>query len=515
MQFLIELARVIQSMDEGEFADASISPSYLGRKHKKLAEKWLTHVNELHKKHRDRGPYWRKLVREIRYWEDQEIDYMYQRVMSLSRSILKNQYFEVQTHSGGVTIPDRTSVLNRLVELADKLLSDIYPSILRLVHYRIDTVEIHTPSVRGNINWNETILKALKTSAGIPTMLVCNSPERSFSAPENLLLYMAVTWVFNDAVHLYGSQKAGSISDEDRKSIWMVLKSSERILHSFLLTEIGKNSSVLKQITGPTPRIKPTLASIERRLKHSVNPQASYLQLIAWMRQYVDFNVNRYHDLANFTFQRTEDFDTMFELWVLLEMASHIGRMPAVRIRPLIEAGKPVGFRFKVKNRIFTLQYEKHYKAPMGKSEFNNLVNPDYTVEVNGQCRCGNTVRVDFDDDTIPLCECGNFAPKVELIMDAKNWRNKNRMEGVQKMVWYMVQMNWYRPNTGILFFSNYESDHDKENPMTNHWDSVPVNQENWEFINYVVKASRKPKYIKQLDFVLEQIASKLSALTI
>ena len=511
MPFLIELVKEIQSLSNTKFKEVSNSPHYLSSEHPDLWKKWLVHAGEL-PKGVERNSYWRETVREIRYWEEQEIDYMYQRVMELSRRVLGSQYFKVQMHSGEGTVPDQTSILNRLVELSGKLLSEIYPSILRLVHYRVDTIETHTPSVRGNIDWNKTVLRAVKTSAGTPTSFVCNSPKRSFSTPENLLLYTAVTWIFNDAVNLYSFQKIGSISNEDKRKIWAVLKSSKNILESFLLVEIKREPGVTKQFARPTPAIRPNLASIEKRLRYSANPQTPYLQLITWMRLYVDFNVNRYHNLANFTFQNIEDFDKMFELWVLFEMAYHIERMRNTRVKPLIEKKDLKGFKFEINNRVFTLRYEKLYRVPMGKaksSPLGNQIKPDYTIETDELCRCGSTVRSSFDDDNAPDCQCGNFKPKVLLVMDAKNWRNRNRMEGVQKMIWYMVQMNEYRPETGILFFSNYEHDHDKKDPRTDRW-LVTVNQGNWEFINYVVKSSRKPEYVKQLDRVFEQISSKL-----
>ena len=511
---------MIQSLDGDEFTDACSSTSYLDREHKELAKKWLIHINELPRKPSDIDKYWEKTIREIRYWEEQEIDYMYQRVMELSRQILKSQYFKVQTHSGEGTVPDRTTILNRLVELSEKLLSEIYPSILRLVDYRTDTVERHIPYVNGNINWNKTILHAVNTSAGIPTTLVCRKPERSFSTPENLLLYIAVTWIFNDAVHFYSFQKMDDVSNEDKNMIWRVLKSSKIILESFLLRQIKKDSVVVKQFTVPTPKIKPALALIEKKLKHSVNPQTPYHQLITWMKQYVDFSVNRYHDLANFTFQNTKDFDKMFELWVLLEMAHHIGnihnRLIRTRVEPLIEANSLKGFKFEINNHIFTLHYEKCYIVPMGGSELNdpnNHVTPDYVIEANEYCCCGNMLKVSFDDSITPTCECGNFTPRIVLVMDAKNWLNSKRLNAVKTMAWYMIQLNRYHPMTAILFFSNYERHHNKEDPRTEYWNPVTVNQGNWEFINYVVKSSRNPKYIEQLHLVFEQISSRLFSL--
>ena len=290
-----------------------------------------------------------------------------------------------------------------------------------------------------------------------------------------------------------------------KRKIRMILKASKNILGSPLLTEIKKESNVARMVTRPTSKIKTTLALVENNLKRSKNTQTPYLQLITWIRWYIDFNINQYHDLANFTFKNLKDFDKMFELWVLFEMVSYIKQTYATRIKPLIEEDRPKGFKFEIKNQIFTLRYEKCYEVPIG-----NPVSPDYTIEADEQCCCGNTVTVSFDDSEVPNCECGDFRPKVVLIMDAKNWRGQNRMDGVRKMAWYMVQLNEYGPKTGILFFSNYEQYHDKKNPQTDHWDQVKVNQGNWEFIVYVVKSSKKLEYIEQLGAVFGQIFFKL-----
>ena len=217
MQFLIKLVKIIQSLSNEEFNHAKESPRYLVGNYPNLQNEWHIHLEELSKKRRESDSYWNKTVREIRYWEDQEVDYMYQRIMALSRSILQKQYFEVQTHSGGATVPDKTTILNRLVKLSSILLTNIYPSILRLVHYKTDIIDIYTSSIRGHIDWNKTILNAARTSAGRPIFFVCNTPKRSFSTPENVLLYMAIAWIFTDAVNLYTSQGTNIVSSEDKE----------------------------------------------------------------------------------------------------------------------------------------------------------------------------------------------------------------------------------------------------------------------------------------------------------
>ena len=289
-----------------------------------------------------------------------------------------------------------------------------------------------------------------------------------------------------------------------------------------MLTEIKKESDIVKTFSRPTPKIKPTLALIEKTLKNSGNPQSSYLELITWMRQYLDFNVNRYHDLTNFTFENLKDFDTMFELWILFEYINYLKKNFSVIVTPIILVNSLKGFQVEKDGKEFFVMYEKTYTVPIGKhpglDNAKNYRKPDFTIEFGSNCICGHskkhhehkTCSITEDD---AVCTCVEYQLPVPIVLDAKNWRNMNRLDAVQKMSWYLTLMNKYQSNTGVLFFSNYEKDQDKSNPMTNQW-AIPINEGQWEFINYVVKSSRKSTYIEQLNTVFEQISSKIHILS-
>ncbi len=514
MDFLVELSCVIRRLDEPTFTDYHDSIPLFVKDNPALGTKWYEFLEKIHVKPKNESKKWRQILREIRYWKDQELDHMYQRIMRVSRQVMgENSYFEAQTKSGKGTIPDRTTVLNRLIETSNELLSAIYPSVTRQINYRISDEEIFSSNIRGSVNWQKSIQHAIKNSGGIPTTFVCTIPVKSFATTENLLLYLAVSWLHKDSIKLLYHHKTEYVSSDEKKKIWKIINATQRVLDSPLLSEIKKETGLIHSFTYPTNRIKSVLDSVENQIKLYKSWQSDYLKLTKWIRKYLDFNVNRYQNLINFSFEQLEDFDKMFELWVLFEMTAYLKQNFNAKIKPIIKKKKLKGFRFEINSHIFTLYHEKYYKVPIGKSGLNlpgNQINPDYTIENNEKCCCGNTVKTSFDDED-PKCECGNFTPKVELVMDAKNWRNFNRMEAVQKMAWYMVQMNKYGPKTAILFFSNYEDYHKPSNPRTDYWSPVTVNQGEWEFISYVVKSSRKSEYVEQLQTVFEQICSKIT----
>ena len=100
------------------------------------------------------------MLREMRLWKEQELDWMYMRIMNLARNFAgsKYSYFEVKTYSGSSTVPDKSVILNRLMLLYNELLDYIYPSVIRLLSYTVKDIEIETPGPRGTILLQKTII---------------------------------------------------------------------------------------------------------------------------------------------------------------------------------------------------------------------------------------------------------------------------------------------------------------------------------------------------------------------
>ena len=63
----------------------------------------------------DRHKEWRNMLREMRLWKEQELDWMYMRIMNLARNFAgsKYSYFEVKTYSGSSTVPDKSRASER------------------------------------------------------------------------------------------------------------------------------------------------------------------------------------------------------------------------------------------------------------------------------------------------------------------------------------------------------------------------------------------------------------------
>lgn len=534
MYFFIELAKIIKSIPDKQFSQYYASFPLFLEHNKTLGKKWTEYLekNKIQKTDEIRKE-WQQTIREIRNWEDQELDYMYQKIMAMSRQILgKNvQYFTVETFSGQLTIPDRIQILNRLITLSNELLTKIYPSIMRLLNYKINDEEIISSNIRGTINWNKTIQHALKTSGGELISFVSSLPTRSFQTPENILLLLSIKLLHDDAKQIMDFQNKEYVSPEDKEIIWDVANRTKKILTDPFLSEISKNTKTIKVIVDSPTEIKRILKYVEKNLQLQKTTQKEYYNLLGWTKKYIDFNVNRYQNLSNFTLENIKDIDTMFELWILFEFVTYFKKIHRAKIHPITETKKGEiklrGFEIEIKENKFNLMYDHEYKKiPIGSGGFEheeNKIKPDFTFEFGENCLCGhkqsehhkkkkqfnqcewNKGQKDYDVG----CRCDQFRKHIPLVLDAKNWKNENRIDAVRVMTWYLMNMNKYKTKTGILLFSNYKPNQDPTVPLTDYWGPVKINEGEWEFLNFVVKSSNKPVFKEQLEQVFKGIVDK------
>ena len=93
MYFFIEFAKLIKNISDDEFSQYHASFPLFFEHHKRLGEKWKEYLekNEI-KKSDDKRKKWQQTIREIRYWEDQELDYMYGKIMSINDSMILKYY---------------------------------------------------------------------------------------------------------------------------------------------------------------------------------------------------------------------------------------------------------------------------------------------------------------------------------------------------------------------------------------------------------------------------------------
>jgi len=75
-EFRVAVAEIVKSISKNEFDKLKDSPDYFAYIHPQIIEKFVDDFNEVNGKKT-----WSNFLREIRFWEDLGIPYMYKRII--------------------------------------------------------------------------------------------------------------------------------------------------------------------------------------------------------------------------------------------------------------------------------------------------------------------------------------------------------------------------------------------------------------------------------------------------
>ena len=172
-------------------------------------------------------------------------------------------------------------------------------------------------------------------------------------------------------------------------------------------------------------QLDPRIKEIENLAydRTQIRPQDSkgYVQLLHWRQKYRELDIRSISpNLSNFPLDRLENVDEMYEYWVMFELLYHL-RLQGAIIELHIRSAQPHAI-IKIEGKAARLFHQKGYRRY--ETTWAIDAKPDFSLE--------------HDD-------------KLLLVMDAKNWAEKDQSEAVYKMLGYMNNLD---ANKGVLFFS-------------------------------------------------------------
>lgn len=522
MVFLIELSEIIRELSNDDFTEIVNNEHHFMRKYPQMAQSWEDYIKENKIKDKDKiRQKWSALVREIRYFEDQEFEFMYQRIMLTSRHFLtsKRKFFNVITSSGNKkTIPDKSVILNRLVSLSEEFFTVVYPSIMRFLNFNSNKITIISQNPRGNIKWSKTIQNAINISGGQLMNFVSEIPKKSFLTDENILFYLTLQLIQKDAFSILQYQKLTKIGKSDKITIQKILNQSEKHLREPLFTELNYEINSSKYVISISD-IEKFLSKVEKNIYSHKTIQKEYLKLVKWVKNYIYFNADVYKKLTHFSLKSIEDIDEMFEYYFLFEFMYYLNTQHDLDIAPLINSKDELtGFHFLVNGIDVNFAYNKNYHfVPVGNNELhhkNNRINPDYTFEIGKNCySCLHNHTDSICDHKLhdgSICECSFFKEFVPIVLDAKNWRERKKQDLNKVMSYYLMELNQWGTSSGFILFSNYTDKQQNENPIVDTWEGIPVFGKEWNITHFVTKCSTKSEYEGQMQIVFEKIYATL-----
>jgi len=314
-EFIFEISEIIRNASDEDFE------YYVASERSFFSD--YQHLSEGYSEYKIKRPEpWSAILREIRLWKDLDLRYMYSRIMELTQEYKGNfDYFEIMTDYGVYVIPDRITLLNKLLQLSRELLHEIYPKIEQSLNYESDSFSVDSPIIRGKIDWNTTLTNTINKSQKFPVSFVSIVPTQEFDTPENVLLLVSLFWIKNDSLRLMRHYQPNELSKKELSKLNQIFTTTDMALEHTMLKQIQDNVKYLSEIGQKHRKISELINQVKERINLGLVNQLAYSQLLIWIEKYLHFNTERFaKDLVNFRIERTQDVDTMYELWILFEI---------------------------------------------------------------------------------------------------------------------------------------------------------------------------------------------------
>ena len=367
--------------------------------------------------------------------------------------------------------------LIKILRMADKLLLQIFPEIENHLHVEYESEFIWFESVRGTIQWTPTILDTIKNGNEHPLRILCRVERTDFDTPENILAIYAVLLLQYDTEHLLHDRVSRLLDEDDCARLKRMQWHIDNILrHSILRSLIP----MVEQYKGFSEHqfIKENEKHARTRIQHGIVRQKQYADLIDWMKKYRKYRLYAHDSAANFGEVKREPF-TIYEYWILYEIANHLEHTKGFDVEKKIE-GQKLYFQITENGKKFKLRYQDYLKGWKAKSKSINS-KPDSKL-INSKKPDSKLIN------STPDFTIGSYIDEEEryIILDAKYYESTNPGGVVPhlKMLGYLMNLAKYGPRIGVLFFPAYAESRDmkgEENKgaQSENENTLPENLEN------------------------------------
>ncbi len=375
-------------------------------------------------KNRLSGEKWHQLVR-FALSDPSERIYMYDR---LWRLVLKHKkffdrYFMIKSENGTHHIPDRQTILNRLLTLCQEYFQ-IQKTIAVNLHFDFPHNINSSNYVIHKVHWEKTLVSSFNS---LPIKFIITSKEKLFSTPENMLLILSAFWMYvesNKILRMYFDEPLTNLEKSILENIRII---SSKIVVSFPFYEVTNIVRKLINLPNDDPTILLLELECEARIKKGLIKNLAYSNLLVWIKKFRELNVRLLTKKStNFPLETLQNLDTIYEAWIFLEFRDFFYENKMLKKNERLNFNS---FLITFEGKQIQFNYEKKFIRDNSVA-WAVTSTPDFTVEYND---------------------------KVIAVFDAKNYKKSNdgKGEATHKMLGYMTNLDI---NYGGLFFPNFPS---------------------------------------------------------
>lgn len=364
---------------------------------------------------------WESLVRESLFFKENDIRYMYDRIMQIVRRFnqMNREYFEIKNQSGTYLIPDRLSDFNKLFQLYESLFFKVYPKIVNELNINSLNIENTSTLLSGKVNWNKTIVQnLLGDESNFPLQFTILTSQSSLQNTENILFLSYIIRVGIDSKIIRGYHFRDPLKNEEKLILKNIEEGCNKLVNNItILHPMMQKAIEYANLTVYDSQLINLENIVINKIKDGIIRQKGYNLLLDWIQKYRQLNIRIISpNHTNFPIDNIENLDTMFEIWILFELLDFLDLHLSAKITKFTSLKNQ--YKIKLNNYEFDLIYQKKYSGWIRESE------PDYTIEIKG---------------------------KLKVILDAKNWSDR-KDEAIYKMLGYLNNLDG---ELGVLFFPN------------------------------------------------------------
>ena len=370
---------------------------------------------------------WEAKIRKIKNFDEIGVKEMFQKIILLSnRHQVRDEYFKIEYETGTFTLPNKIDELNKILEMIEKFLHEIFPDIDNNLNFRSSSHTEERNIIRGKIDWNRTLIQPINLGHKTPMVFTCLLNETNFETEENILSLSSLMCLQNDIEYLLKTNYDDEIDVTETDKLKKYDQLIMGLLNQTNLKSIIPKAREFADTTMKSRKFVNLIEKTEERIYRGLVTEKAYEDLIMWVNQYKDLNIQSVgKQLTDFPWQEKETVDTMFELWILFEMISYFEDKKNVMIvKPRKNPkGNFSGFDMNFEGNDFALLYQK----TITEKTFDLNSEPDFLIEIG---------------DRYPI------------VMDPKNW-TKTFGDARHKVLGYMKNLESHETKTGMIFFSH------------------------------------------------------------
>jgi hypothetical protein len=311
-----------------------------------------------------------------------KMEFMYNKTNSLlvKHKISKKDYFKIKLHNSECSLPDQIYELIMFENICKKFFG-ILKLIERKYSFDSQSREQVSKKIHGKIDWMKT-LKVSKYST--PQYFQISFNVKEFELPENILLAFTIYKIFEIVKSYQTRHENNELSQKEVEIVRSIDQKIKKCMRNFPHNKILDQGKKLAKQNINSFTIREILKECKNKKNNFENK--GYKLFLDWFDDFTDIHnkINQKRLQTNYKNEATKDFDTMFEIWVLMELYDTADNRYGILENIKLKNPLKKEFEFLINGHKCVMQYDQQSDLGESNSVWATTSKPDYLIKYNG-----------------------------------------------------------------------------------------------------------------------------------